>query len=90
MVSWRPVPRKQKQGREGEVQDCSHGSCSGVGVAGEQRWLACKVGMAMLHHRPIIVQGEQKDEKEKERLIKVCCKACVGGYSGVATVSVGG
>ncbi len=46
--------------------------------------------MAMLHHHPIIVQGEQKDEKEKERLIEVCCKAYVGGYSGVVTVLVGG
>ncbi len=45
--------------------------------------------MAMLHRHPIIVQGEWKDEKEKERLIEVCCKACVGGYSGVAMVLVG-
>ncbi len=46
--------------------------------------------MAMLHHHPIIVQGEWKDEKEKERLIEVCCKACVGRYSRVAMVLVGG
>ncbi len=30
----------------------------------------------MLHCPPIIVQGEWKDEKEKEKLIEVCCKAC--------------
>ncbi len=46
--------------------------------------------MAMLHHHPIIVQGEQKDEKEKEKLIKVCCEACVGGCSRFAAVLVGG
>src|SRR6266702_4240374 len=45
--------------------------------------------MAMLHHRPIIVQGEWKDEKEKEKLIKVCCEVCVGGCSRVVTVLVG-
>ncbi len=45
--------------------------------------------MAMLHRHPIIVQGEWKDKKEKERLIEVCCEACVGRYSGVAMVSVG-
>ncbi len=28
MVSWRPVPRKRKRGREGEVQDRSHGPCA--------------------------------------------------------------
>ncbi len=44
----------------------------------------------MLHCRPIIVQGERKDEKEKEKLIKVCCKACVGRCSRVAMVLVGG
>ncbi len=45
--------------------------------------------MAMLHRRPIMVQGEQKDEKEREKLIKVCCKVCVGGCSEVVMVSVG-
>src|SRR6266702_3360087 len=45
--------------------------------------------MAMLHCCPIIIKGEQKAKKEKERLIKVCCKVCVGRYSRVAMVSVG-
>ncbi len=48
------------------------------------------VALSSYNSSPIIVQGEWKDEKEKERLIEVCCKACVGRYSGVATVSVGG
>jgi len=65
--------------------------CGGVGTAGERRrWLACKDGTAMLHCRPIMVQGERKDKKEREKLIELCCEACAGGCSKVVTVSVGG
>ncbi len=50
----------------------------------------CKDGMAMLPCCPIMVQGEWKDKKEREKLIEVCCEVCVGGCSKVAMVLVGG
>ncbi len=50
----------------------------------------CKDGTAMLHCCPIMVQGERKDKKEREKLIEVRCEACAGGCSEVAMVSVGG
>ncbi len=58
-------------------------------VACVQGWDG-NVAPSSYNSSPIIVQGERKDEKEKERLIKVCCKVWVGGYSRVATVLVGG
>ncbi len=36
-----------------------------------------------------MVQGEWKDKKEREKLIEVCCEACVGRCSKVAMVLVG-
>ncbi len=90
-------------GQIGGVVQLSSGSWGGnkVSVAAavlvQQCWCSRQVevscvhdGMAMLHCHPIIVQGEWKDENEKEKLIKVCCKACMGGCSRVVTVLVGG
>ena len=79
-------------GQIGGVLQLSGGSWGGdeVGVAGEWRWLACKDGMAMLHCHPIMVQGEWKDKKEREKLIEVGCEACVGRCSKGAMVLVGG